>query len=87
MRTIIIIGYKDGKQQQHKPETIYIGQDGVEAVKSSDKARESGKYVAIRRGDDTGFHPVAHVPFPKPEAPKAPKPEAPKDSQPQTVKE
>lgn len=85
MRTIIILGYKEVKNSTPKSELIYVGPDGSDAVAASDKARESGIYIRIRRGDDTGFHPVAHVPFPKPVVPNQ---EAPKnDSQPQTTKE
>lgn len=91
MRAIILVGWTDGKDVFHKPQCLYCGLDGVAANAAEDKARESGKYIAIGRLNNPSFVKRAHVPYPKPakvevEAPKQ-EAKATTDSQPQTTKE
>ncbi len=61
MRAILIIGWKTPSSA---PEGLYCGIDGVKAAEIANKARESGKYHALRRIGEvqTVGHPLPTVP-------------------------
>lgn len=78
MRAILVIGWKSNNAA---PEGLYCGLDGEKAMEIAAKARDTGKYYALRKITqvETVGHPLPVVPEAKPvKAPQkpAPKPEA-----------
>ncbi len=62
MQAILVIGWK----ARNKPEGLYCGIDGNAAQAACNKARKSGKYIAIRKTVDF-YHtatPVPCIPLP-----------------------
>ncbi len=62
MRAVIVIGWT----APSSPVPIYVGNDGIEASKAADAARESGKFIKIGRINNPSCVPIAHEPAPKP---------------------